>query len=472
VNVFAKFKASITHRISAVTRSQEQRLFKHYGHDQALYFRAKTYVQILTAAAIVLSLFIGVLLSIDFTMGAGQHSAFFVPFVTFMIIAAIASGMWALNGGFSKSRIIFFLITFVAAFTSVVMTGGFVESASIPILVVPVIISYCIFSSRMALGVALLTPIIYGICAYMGQILAVDYPNFAYQNLPFDRRLVPAVLTYTLIVLLLRNFDSANQKHLASAQALITENQTLASIDFLTGLPNRRQHIKRAKEVLHHSRLEGRYDSYVFSAAIDIDNFKHVNDSFGHLSGDDVLKAVAQGLKRLQSDTITAARVGGDEFVLFGIFSKPESIPLFVEEVVSALPTSAKTVDTKIDFACSIGIYCCKVSEFDVQDAIMCSDYALYQAKSREGVCAHIFSPEDRLEVNKSKQNLAIMKQRFEDGEMENHYQLMMPSGQKPAIVEALLQVCDDKGQRLNPAICLEAIDWLGLTLPFTQRQL
>ena len=104
----------------------------------------------------------------------------------------------------------------------------------------------------------------------------------------------------------------------------------IAAIDSLTGLMNRRSFLERLNSEIARSRRAG----YTLSVALlDLDGFKAVNDAYGHIVGDDVLRQVAQALGRTARESDLVARFGGDEFVL--LF--PESTQAGVQRVLRDL---------------------------------------------------------------------------------------------------------------------------------------
>lgn len=87
----------------------------------------------------------------------------------------------------------------------------------------------------------------------------------------------------------------------------------LAHYDALTGLPNRLLFTDRAEQAQTHAR---RNKQNLVLLLIDLDHFKHINDSLGHNIGDEVLKAVSERLAQLMEKGVTLARLGGDEFAV------------------------------------------------------------------------------------------------------------------------------------------------------------
>src|SRR5690606_31517456 len=91
----------------------------------------------------------------------------------------------------------------------------------------------------------------------------------------------------------------------------------MARHDTLTGLPNRAYFSELVAEDLD-SRREQKSDAARALMIIDIDDFKHVNDSYGHIVGDQLLVKVAQRLRGVATGDAVLARLGGDEFVIYG----------------------------------------------------------------------------------------------------------------------------------------------------------
>ena len=111
---------------------------------------------------------------------------------------------------------------------------------------------------------------------------------------------------------------------------LYEELKELATTDGLTGLANRRFFLDRLESEIARSR---RACSFVSIVLLDLDGFKHINDSYGHAQGDEILMGVAQRLRRLLRHSDVAARFGGDEFTLM----LPDTIPAQVSGIVGRL---------------------------------------------------------------------------------------------------------------------------------------
>ncbi len=160
----------------------------------------------------------------------------------------------------------------------------------------------------------------------------------------------------------------------------LVQNLREASVkDYLTGLYNRR-YLYECGETL----VRGAYRraARVMLAMIDIDRFKHINDTFGHASGDEVISFVAKQLNERFRGSDIVARFGGEEFCILACDVDPESIVLALEEIRMKIASTPVTVEMQnISVTVSIGL---KIStEVSLQEMIEEADNRLYQAKDR-----------------------------------------------------------------------------------------
>ncbi len=159
-------------------------------------------------------------------------------------------------------------------------------------------------------------------------------------------------------------YDSARQRHRLREEA---------RTDSLTGLLNHRGCQERLRAAL--AEADGKPVSVV---VLDLDHFKHINDSHGHAEGDRALAAVASGLRAVVRDTDAVGRLGGEEFVLL----------LPGVEVGAAREAAERArlavADVLVDgrpLACSAGVACFPQDAVDPADLLACADAALYAAK-------------------------------------------------------------------------------------------
>jgi diguanylate cyclase len=174
--------------------------------------------------------------------------------------------------------------------------------------------------------------------------------------------------------------DSAGQ-HAIELQRL----EQLAHTDELTGLPNRRAFVARWEDALARS---GRHHYGIGMLLIDADRFKTINDTLGHLVGDDVLVAIGASLRRAAHSEDLIARLGGDEFAMAvchanrdDLIDKAQSIRRHFAEIVTKLG---------VDATLSIGI--AHSDDGLRQELFGYADQALYRSKAAGGDRAMAFS--------------------------------------------------------------------------------
>lgn len=169
---------------------------------------------------------------------------------------------------------------------------------------------------------------------------------------------------------------------LAEAQRLRVELEYSATHDHLTGLPGLRLARDRLEQAIALSRRNGSLTAVLF---VDLDGFKEVNDTMGHDSGDQVLMAAAGRLREAVRESDTAARIGGDEFlVILGNLPDPSQAAQAAARIVASLgrPFALKSGEATI--GASVGIALFPDDAGDVEALLKISDDAMYRAK-RDG---------------------------------------------------------------------------------------
>ena len=176
--------------------------------------------------------------------------------------------------------------------------------------------------------------------------------------------------------------DITDRKH--AEEALLAAKQyaeELAQIDELTRLNNRRAFFDRSHHAFEQSKRFGHPASVIM---MDIDNFKSINDSYGHSAGDKVLRAVADLLKTLVRVIDIVARIGGEEFA----FTLPETglddAANLATRLRSGIEDLVVTNDgRKIKFTASFGVATCKDDDESIEALLTKADNALYVAKDK-----------------------------------------------------------------------------------------
>ncbi len=219
--------------------------------------------------------------------------------------------------------------------------------------------------------------------------------------------------------------------------------------DPLTGLPNRLLFIDRLGRAIKHTKR--RKDSLFAVLFFDLDGFKMINDSLGHLAGDQLLVGVSTRLEKSlrSSDTVarfgqgfTMARLGGDEFtVLLEDLKDPgdakKAADRLMKELTSPFVLGGKEVFTSV----SIGIALSNPGYEEPEEILRDADTAMYRAKSLGKARYEVFDADMRASVMARLQLETDLRRALERGEFENYYQPIVSLGSGEIVgFEALLR--------------------------------
>lgn len=177
------------------------------------------------------------------------------------------------------------------------------------------------------------------------------------------------------------------------AARLAAENLANATYDPLTGVLNRRALLALLERTMNASP-----GARPWLALVDLDGFKHINDTYGHAAGDAVLKAVAKRIGA-QSGIIGYGRLGGDEFalVLDGSFPREQAMR-GMKELSAAIAEPIADRGTVLRLSACIGLK--RTEALTVNACLERVDSALYKAKERGDGAVEVFDPEDEVALN------------------------------------------------------------------------
>ena len=225
-------------------------------------------------------------------------------------------------------------------------------------------------------------------------MLGIDVAVNNWNQQIYKKIIAPIIITvFFLLVLAGLNYQNkAKEKLLAqmlSSQSVLSD---LANNDALTGLPNRRLLEDRMAQALKEASRAQQLVAVLF---LDLDYFKVVNDTHGHVIGDLLLKKVAERLTSLLRAEDTVARIGGDEFViLLPKLNDAQQLIAMAEKVISELAQSFHIVEQALQVGVSIGIALYPQHNDNPSNLIKLADDAMYVAKRLGRNCYHIYQPD------------------------------------------------------------------------------
>ncbi len=235
----------------------------------------------------------------------------------------------------------------------------------------------------------------------------------------------------------------------------------LARLDPLTGLPNRTQFLDFLHHELSRSRRQKTMLALIF---LDLDDFKKVNDSLGHLAGDRLLREVALHLKSVMRDTDVLARFGGDEFVaLLTDLDHPDSHLIVSAKLQQALAPPFQLNGHEVFVHASIGVALFPHHGSDPQVLFKHADAAMYEAK-RKRLGVYCYNPGlEQAAVEKITLE-GKLHQALERGEFYLVFQpqVSLQSG-RPVACEALLRWHNPSLGEVAPYRFIPPLEQLGL---------
>jgi diguanylate cyclase (GGDEF)-like protein/PAS domain S-box-containing protein len=251
----------------------------------------------------------------------------------------------------------------------------------------------------------------------------------------------------------------------SAARAIAQKMAHLAQHDFLTDLPNRMLFSDRVANAIALARRHGKRRAVLF---LDLDRFKHINDSLGHATGDKLLQSVAQRLVACVRGSDTVSRQGGDEFVvLLSEIERAEDAALSAEKMLLALAAPHSIAEKELHITASIGISIYPDDGQDAETLIKCADSAMYHAKDK-GRNNYQFFTEDM--------NVRALERHFLEGSLRRalkrrefvlHYQpkVNLETGEIVG-VEALIRWRHPERGLIPPAMFVPIAEDCGLIVP------
>jgi diguanylate cyclase (GGDEF)-like protein len=238
-----------------------------------------------------------------------------------------------------------------------------------------------------------------------------------------------------------------------------------AFYDKLTGIPNRALFMDHLRLAVERAK---RKDDYAYAVLfLDIDRFKDVNDSYGHLIGDKLLADFAQLLEQRMRSTDTVARFGGDEFViLLDDINSPDNAIQIADWIQSELKTPFCLEDREIYISISAGIVLSDLEYDNADDVLRDADIAMYDAKANGKSRYELFEPDMRIRVMDRLELENDLRRAIDNEELDIHYQMIV-SLQTGKIVgfEALVRWNHLTRGQLPPPVFIPIAEESGLII-------
>lgn len=260
-------------------------------------------------------------------------------------------------------------------------------------------------------------------------------------GLTLVRKIAPALAIALLVaggvlVFLLRRLRRAS----AALQTSRDQAQYLAFHDTLTGLPNRALFEDRLRRMLLFASQDG---SHVALLYLDLDRFKHINDTLGHPAGDELVRQTAARLKHTIREADTVARLGGDEFaVILHDIPHAGSAEDIADRLLTKLREPFRLIGDQVFVGVSIGIALSTGSDTHADDLLRKADIALYEAKKNGRGRYEVFAGDmDDLLLRKRKVESELRKALDGDGGIKLAYQpVFAADGRRILGAEALIR--------------------------------
>ena len=239
----------------------------------------------------------------------------------------------------------------------------------------------------------------------------------------------------------------------------------MAHYDALTGLPNRTLFTDRLKQALAYAQ---RNDLMLAVLFIDLDNFKVVNDTLGHMVGDKLLSQVASELAACIREVDTVARLGGDEFtVLLTNINELSDITQVAQKILNTVAKPFMLDGNELFISASIGISVYPDDDKSMDNLIRNADTALYHAKAHGKNTFHFYTSEMNERVQKRAQYEKRLRHAIKNHEFYLNYQPQVEIGTGRIIgVEALLRWNDEDGIPIPPGEFIHIAEETGLIVP------
>lgn len=301
---------------------------------------------------------------------------------------------------------------------------------------------YSPFFDKTVMGSAVYDPV-YGVWT-----LVSEPKNDLYSDLliDFSQYFLIFILSNLMIFGLIRSFS----RYEASTRKKLLFQ---ANHDPLTGLYNR-------NHLYHNFKTTADLKHPIKILFVDLDNFKNINDTFGHAVGDKLLMQVASRLQRFVSKSEQIIRFGGDEFVVLLFDEQPEES--VAHDIIQTLSETYLIDKMRFNIGASIGIAYAQPQKHSLEIALSHADMAMYQAKKRKN-SVEVFSDELQKQLQRKTAIEHHLRSAVSNGEIYLAYQPQLAANQEIYGVEALVRWHNPKLGQIPPNEFIPVAEEIGI---------
>ncbi|MBE1440822.1 putative bifunctional diguanylate cyclase/phosphodiesterase [Paenibacillus sp. OAS669] len=282
-----------------------------------------------------------------------------------------------------------------------------------------------------------------------------------------DAIFIASTATVALIVIRQITVLLENDKLMHKWQLMLGQAEFLASHDQLSLLPNRRMfEIQAAQDIDMAAANEGGQHSLAV-LFFDLDRFKYVNDSYGHSTGDALIKAVAARLTALADKRHFVARMGGDEFTMLCKTCSEEELLELSRRIIEEISRPFQLEQGEVCTSASVGISVYPKDGTTVSALLRNADIALYKAKSLGKNRAVFYDEEFNQALSLKMAMVTDLRKALEQGDFILYYQPQIDTAsQKLVGIEALIRWQKPSGIMVSPAEFIPLAEETGLIVP------
>ena len=257
-------------------------------------------------------------------------------------------------------------------------------------------------------------------------------------------------------------------RDVSAARTMALQMAHSAEHDFLTGLPNRVLVNDRVRQAIAFAQRHSKKVAVLF---LDLDGFKHINDSLGHAIGDKLLQSVAKRLLNCVRNSDTVSRQGGDEFVvLLSEVEQSDDAAITARRMLQAVAEPHSIDQHDLHVTASIGVSVYPDDGLDAETLIKNADTAMYQAKENGRQSYQFFKPEMNVRAVERQSIEESLRRALERQEFALHYQpkVNLRTGAITG-AEALLRWTHPTRGSVAPGQFIPVAEDCGLIVPIGQ---